>query len=250
MLCGCCSWRSQEQKDRNAHKSSWQAHEDSGNNQKHESLVPDDNPSLQKMNGHPQTPSQPTSSPADQPSSDKQSTLVNDVSNLSSTTNTRSNVTTTAAAAAAPECCLQHDPSQGSTKHHSGGKWNAQAPLLKHQGHPPHHARTTMHADMSGTDDEELEGDPGPGPTGYDASDQEELIDPQQNAMLNDIHLQQAAGITEMIQGVKESLMKQQTLNHKGGDDGGLEIFNSIGTGGFGDVYRGRYRDVCHLVFL
>lgn len=76
------------------------------------------------------------------------------------------------------------------------------------------------------------------------AADQEEPIDPQQNAMLKDIHLQQAAGITEMIQGVKENLMNQQTLKHKGGDDGGLEIFNKIGGGGFGEVFKGKYREV------
>lgn len=62
--------------------------------------------------------------------------------------------------------------------------------------------------------------------------------------MLKDIHLQQAAGITEMIQGVKENLMNQQTLKHKGGDDGGLEIFNKIGGGGFGEVFKGKYREV------
>lgn len=82
------------------------------------------------------------------------------------------------------------------------------------------------------------------------ATDQEEPIDPQQNAMLKDIHLQQAAGITEMIQGVKENLMNQQTLKHKGGDDGGLEIFNKIGGGGFGEVFKGKYREVCRIDLL
>ena len=50
-----------------------------------------------------------------------------------------------------------------------------------------------------------------------------------------------------MIQGVKENLMNQQTLKHKGGDDGGLEIFNKIGGGGFGEVFKGKYREVCCL---
>ena len=77
------------------------------------------------------------------------------------------------------------------------------------------------------------------------AETQEEQPDPQQNAMLKDIHLQQAAGITEMIQGVKDNLMQMQTLKNRGdGGDAGLEIFNKIGGGGFGEVFKGKYKGV------
>jgi hypothetical protein len=77
------------------------------------------------------------------------------------------------------------------------------------------------------------------------AETQEEQADPQQNAMLKDIHLQQAAGITEMIQGVKDNLMQMQTLKNRGdAGDAGLEISNKIGGGGFGEVFKGRYKGV------
>jgi hypothetical protein len=77
------------------------------------------------------------------------------------------------------------------------------------------------------------------------AEAQEEPPDPTQNAMLKDIHLQQAAGITEMIQGVKDNLMQMQTLKNRDGQaDAGLEIFNKIGGGGFGEVFKGKYKGV------
>ena len=77
------------------------------------------------------------------------------------------------------------------------------------------------------------------------AEQQEEAPDPTQNAMLKDIHLQQAAGITEMIQGVKDNLMQMQTLKNRDGQaDAGLEIFNKIGGGGFGEVFKGKYKAV------
>lgn len=77
------------------------------------------------------------------------------------------------------------------------------------------------------------------------AEQQEEQPDPTQNAMLKDIHLQQAAGITEMIQGVKDNLMQMQTLKNRDGQaDAGLEIFNKIGGGGFGEVFKGKYKGV------
>ena len=66
-----------------------------------------------------------------------------------------------------------------------------------------------------------------------------------QNAVLKDIHLQQAAGITEMILGVKQGLKDMQTLKNRDGQtDAGLEIFNKIGGGGFGEVFKGKYKGV------
>jgi hypothetical protein len=69
-------------------------------------------------------------------------------------------------------------------------------------------------------------------------------MDPQQHQMLKEIHFKQAAGITEMIQGVKDNLMQMKTLRPGAKADAGLEIYNKIGGGGFGEVFKGQYKGV------
>lgn len=69
-------------------------------------------------------------------------------------------------------------------------------------------------------------------------------MDVQQQAMLQEVHLQQIAGITDMIQGVKDNLMQQQTLKHNIKQESSLEIFEKIGGGGFGEVFKGSFKGV------
>lgn len=71
-----------------------------------------------------------------------------------------------------------------------------------------------------------------------------EPIDPQQRATLQEVHLQQIAGITDMIQGVKDNLMQQQTLKHNIKQDASLEVYEKIGGGGFGEVFKGSFKGV------
>ena len=73
---------------------------------------------------------------------------------------------------------------------------------------------------------------------------EEEPVDVQQQAMLQEVHLQQIAGITDMIQGVKDNLMQQQTLRHNIKQESSLEIFEKIGGGGFGEVFKGSFKGV------
>jgi hypothetical protein len=69
-------------------------------------------------------------------------------------------------------------------------------------------------------------------------------MDAQQRAMLQEVHLQQIAGITDMIQGVKDNLMQQQTLKHNIKQEASLEVFEKIGGGGFGEVFKGSFKGV------
>lgn len=71
-----------------------------------------------------------------------------------------------------------------------------------------------------------------------------EPIDAQQRATLQEVHLQQIAGITDMIQGVKDNLMQQQTLKHNIKQDASLEVYEKIGGGGFGEVFKGSFKGV------
>lgn len=62
--------------------------------------------------------------------------------------------------------------------------------------------------------------------------------------MLQEVHLQQIAGITDMIQGVKDNLMQQQSLKHNVPQESSLEVFEKIGGGGFGEVFKGTFKGV------
>ena len=62
--------------------------------------------------------------------------------------------------------------------------------------------------------------------------------------MLQEVHLQQIAGITDMIQGVKDNLMQQQSLKHNVPQESSLEVFEKIGGGGFGEVFKGSFKGV------
>lgn len=73
---------------------------------------------------------------------------------------------------------------------------------------------------------------------------EDEPADAAQQRVLQDMHLQQAAGITEMIQGVKDNLMQQQRAQPGSQPDADLEIFSKLGGGGFGEVFKGRFRGV------
>lgn len=73
---------------------------------------------------------------------------------------------------------------------------------------------------------------------------EEEPVDAQQRATLQEVHLQQIAGITDMIHQVKENLMQQQTLKHNVKQESSLEVFEKIGGGGFGEVFKGRFKGV------
>jgi hypothetical protein len=69
-------------------------------------------------------------------------------------------------------------------------------------------------------------------------------VDAQQRATLQEVHLQQIAGITDMIHQVKENLMQQQNLKHNVKQESSLEVFEKIGGGGFGEVFKGHFKGV------
>lgn len=71
-------------------------------------------------------------------------------------------VTTTAASVS------QYDTNQGFSGNNTSGKRYPQAQTAPHQAQPQQVVHAAAHPDMGGSDDEELEGDPGPGPTMYD----------------------------------------------------------------------------------
>lgn len=158
-ICVCCSRRNKE-KHAAAQNSSWQAHEENGNGQQHESLIAAIVPSVQQVHesGH-QVRGQPAISPVVQPLPyQEQMNEMSKVSSVPEVVKHSTNVTSTATSIS------QREVNQGVGANTASAKRYTQANTAMDP--PP--AQHVVHADMGASEDEELEGDPGPGPTMYD----------------------------------------------------------------------------------
>lgn len=165
LLCICC-WciRRKKQKHASPQSSAWQAHEDNGRGQQHESLIAAGSPSMQQVHERHQPRPQPAISPIVQPLPYQDPNHTNEMSKVSSVPEAvkySSNVTSTAPSIS------QRDSNQVVSMSTASGKRYTQANAGLDQPQPQHVVHGS-HADMGASEDEELEGDPGPGPTMYD----------------------------------------------------------------------------------
>lgn len=158
-ICLCCRRRNR-QKHASAQNNSWQAHEENGNGQQHESLIAASVPSVQQVHesGH-QVRGQPAISPVVQPLPyQEQMNEMSKVSSVPEAVKHSTNVTSTATSFS------QREVNQGASTNSASAKRYTQA----NTAIDPPPAQHVVHADIGASEDEELEGDPGPGPTMYD----------------------------------------------------------------------------------
>lgn len=166
ILCVCC-WciRSKKQKEVAAQSSAWQAHEANGAGHQHESLIAASIPSVQQqVHDSYQDRAQPTISPVVQPLPYQEPLNMNEMSKISAVPEAvKGSAAVTSAASSVP----QRESNQGLNVHNNSGSRYHQAPTQL--DNPPQQAHV-VRPDMDASEDEELEGDPGPGPTMYDGT--------------------------------------------------------------------------------